>query len=178
MLAQCQSYATIPNSHIDRFRFCCSVVLYSGNLLLILCAMIEQHWEPACWTPCSLFCCLTTKRATIVELWKQWRLHLRKIFSTDHLLERKTGALVIVLTTSAFLTTLAWSRVPFGNISQNAARNTELQSYGITNLENVKENGDNFSTRHIPLSSLLELIHLLDVFYLHRIKQVPWQDWG
>lgn len=63
----------------------------------------------------------------------------------------------------------------FGNIflAVYATQGTELQSHGITNLEKVKENGNNFSTRHNPLSSFLELIHLPNLFYLHRIDQVP-----
>lgn len=73
--------------------------------------MIERHWEPASWTPCSLVCCLTTSVLPLfVDFWNHWRLHLRKMFWTDHLLERNTGALIIAFITSAFLTTLIRSR--------------------------------------------------------------------
>ena len=111
VLVKCQSYATNSNVHIDRFRFCYWVVLSRESCTVIYGVMIERHWEPASWTPCSLVCCLTTSVLPLfVDFWNHWRLHLRKMFWTDHLLERNTGALIIAFITSAFLTTLTRSR--------------------------------------------------------------------
>ena len=72
--------------------------------------LIERHWEPSCWTPCSLFCCLTTTIVIIEDF-----IILRKIFWADHLLEWNTGALIIAFLETSFADLFMPHRVPSYN---------------------------------------------------------------
>lgn len=150
-------------SHRLSHRFCSSAVLYSAKLTSVLWSNDtgnERGDASHNLTFPSLHCYLLFR---LPAEKRHWRFHLRKIFSTDHLQERKTETLVIVLTSSA-------SFYDFGPIKSSFSELTiclveyQATTNGITNLENVEDNGNNFSTRHIPLSSLLELVHLLLIF--------------
>lgn len=150
-------------SHRLSHRFCSSAVLYSAKLTAVLWSNDTgnergdaSHNLTFPSSHCYLLFRLPAEK-------RHWRFHLRKIFSTDHLQERKTETLIIVLTASACFYDFGPIKSSFWN-SQYASSSTKLQSNGITNLENVEENGNNFSTRHIPFSSLLELVHLLLIF--------------
>lgn len=112
VLVKCQSYATNSNVHIDRFRFCYWVVLSRESCTVIYGVLWSSDTgNQRVERLCSLVCCLTTSVLPLfVDFWNHWRLHLRKMFWTDHLLERNTGALIIAFITSAFLTTLTRSR--------------------------------------------------------------------
>lgn len=140
-------------SHCLSHRFCSSAVLYSAKLTAVLWSNDtgnERGDASHNLTFPSLHCYLLFR---LPAEKKTFTISFAKdIYNRPSSRAKDRN---IVLTASAFF-------YDFGPIKTSSS--TKLQSNGITNLENVEENGNKFSTRHIPLSSLLELVHLLLIF--------------